>query len=44
MLYLNLDLHDGGRVGYSKGGGLMNLRMGGMPVKWIIELKVDLYQ
>jgi hypothetical protein len=24
---------DGGRVGYSKGGGLMNLRMGGMPVE-----------
>jgi len=24
---------DGGRVGYSKGGGLMNLKMGGMPVE-----------
>jgi len=30
---------DGGRVGYSKGGGLMNLRMGGMPVEMDLRAK-----
>jgi hypothetical protein len=30
---------DGGRVGYSKGGGLMNLKMGGMPVEMDLRAK-----
>ena len=30
---------DGGRVGYAKGGGLMNLRMGGMPVEMDFRAK-----
>ena len=30
---------DGGRVGYAKGGGLMNLKMGGMPVEMDLRAK-----
>jgi len=30
---------DGGRVGYSKSGGLMNLKMGGMPVEMDLRAK-----
>ena len=30
---------DGGRVGYSKGGGLMNLKMGGAPVEMDLRAK-----
>ena len=30
---------DGGRVGYAKGGGLMNLKMGGMPVEMDFRAK-----